>query len=85
MQEESAVSDLRLPREKVVGLKQTLRAVAEGRAREVYLACDADPRLIEPLKDACGTSVSLHMDMTMAQLGKAAGIAVGTAACALLG
>lgn len=79
------MSDLRLPREKVVGLKQTLRAVAEGRAREVYLACDADPRLIEPLKDACGTSVSLHMDMTMAQLGKAAGIAVGTAACALLG
>ena len=79
------MTDLRLTHEKVVGLKQTARAVAEGRAREVYLACDADPRLIEPLKNACGTSVSLHLDMTMAQLGKAAGISVGTAACALLG
>ena len=85
MQEGYTVADLRRTQGRVVGLKQTARAVAEGRAREVYLACDADPRLTEPLKNACGTGVSLHMEMTMAQLGKAAGIAVGTAACALLG
>lgn len=79
------MADLRLTHDKVVGLKQTARAVAEGRAREVYLACDADPRLIEPLKNACGAGVTLHLELTMAQLGKAAGVSVGAAACALLG
>jgi len=78
------VADLRLPKEIVVGLKQTSRAVAQGKAKEVYLACDADPRLTEPLRAACGEKIILHLDMTMAQLGKAAGIAVGTAACAQL-
>ena len=36
-------------KEKVVGLKQTRRAVTQGTARQVYLACDADPRVVEPL------------------------------------
>ena len=36
-------------KEKVVGLKQTRRAVTQGTARQVYLACDADPALTEPL------------------------------------
>ena len=29
-------------KEKVVGIKQTRRAVTQGTARQVYLACDAD-------------------------------------------
>ena len=29
--------------QKVVGVKQSLRALREGRARKVFLACDADP------------------------------------------
>lgn len=37
---------------KVVGLKQTRRALAQGAAAHVYLACDADPRLTDPLR-AC--------------------------------
>ena len=36
-------------KEKVVGLKQTRRAVSQGSAKRVYLACDAAPALTEPL------------------------------------
>lgn len=70
--------------EKVVGLKQVRRAVTEGRARIVFLACDADPRLTETLEALCKEhDVAAVWDYTMAQLGKACGIAVGTAAAAV--
>lgn len=70
-------------RKKVVGLKQTRRAIAEGRALQVYLACDADPKLTEPLAQLCtAAGVPAERGCTMAQLGKLCGIAVGTAACA---
>ena len=64
-------------KEKVSGLKQTRRAVAAGRAARVYLACDADPRLTEP-------GVETAEQYSMAQLGRACRIQVGTAAAALL-
>ena len=38
-------------KEKVVGLKQVRRALHQHTARRVYLACDADPRLIPPLRE----------------------------------
>ena len=53
--------------QKVVGVKQSLRALREGRARKVFLA-----------------SVPVERDFTMAQLGSAAGIAVGAAVVTLL-
>ena len=72
-------------KEKVVGLKQVRRAVASGKVRKVYLACDADPRLIRPLEGRCRErGVPVSGAHTMAQLGRACGIDVGTAAAALL-
>ena len=68
--EAKGVSESVIAKAKVVGVKQTRRALAQRRAARVYLGRDADPRLID--------------DMTMADLGKACGIAVGTAACAVL-
>ena len=68
----------------VVGLKQVRRAVTEGRVNLVFLACDADPRLTESLEELCSEhGVATVWDYTMAQLGKACGIAVGTAAAAV--
>lgn len=59
-------------KEKVSGLKQTRRAVAAGRAARVYLACDADPRLTEPLRALCEQSgVETAEQYSMAQLGRA--------------
>ena len=40
-------------REKVIGVKQSRRAIREGRARQVFLACDADPALTGPLLAQC--------------------------------
>lgn len=40
-------------KEKVVGLKQVRRAVTQGTARCVYLASDAEERLVEPLRALC--------------------------------
>ena len=72
-------------KEKVVGIKQTRRAVAKGTAAKVYLACDADPWLTEPLRALCAQmDVGVEEGHTMQELGRAAGITVGTAALALL-
>ena len=69
--------------QKVVGVKQSLRALREGRSRKVFLACDADPAVTVRVEDACA-SVPVERDFTMAQLGSAAGIAVGAAVVTLL-
>ena len=59
------------------------RARREGRARKVFLACDADPAVTGRVENACA-SVPVERDFTMAQLGSAAGIAVGAAVVTLL-
>ena len=72
-------------KDKVTGLKQTRRALSAGRAARVFLARDADPRLTEPVLELCRLgNIPVEQDFTMQQLGKAAGISVGTAAVALL-
>ena len=72
-------------KEKVVGLKQTKKAVAAGKTALVYLAKDADPKLTEPLHAMCRLAdIQVVNDRTMSELGKVCGIAVGTAACAVL-
>lgn len=70
---------------KVVGVKQVRRALAGGRAKRVYLAKDADPQLIRPLeRQASEQGVETAWAGSMKALGKACGIAVGTAAAALV-
>ena len=72
-------------KEKVVGIKQTKKAIAAGKAASVYLAKDADPKLTEPLRAMCQLAdIAVVSEYTLSELGKACGIAVGTAACALL-
>ncbi len=69
----------------VVGVKQTRRALADGRVDAVYLAQDADPALTDPLAaQAAELGVPVHRDLTMAQLGRACGIAVKAASAATL-
>ena len=72
-------------KEKVVGLKQVRRAVASGKVRKVFLACDADPRLTDPLRALCAEkAIPCDSSMTLRQLGTACGIAVPAAAVAVL-
>lgn len=69
----------------VVGAKQSAKAVRAGRAARVFLARDADPMLLAPVEALCrACGVPTECGETMAQLGVAAGIAVGAAVvCAL--
>ena len=63
-------------------------AVPQGRPRrtcQVYLACDADPALTEPVAEHCAQAgIPVETDYTMAQLGKACRITVGASVVAVL-
>ena len=68
---------------RVVGVKQTRRAIQEGRAARVYLAADADPLITDPLAALCQEKgVPVEGGKTLRELGRAVGIAVGAAAVA---
>lgn len=70
---------------KVVGAKQTRRALKDSRARRIYWAKDADPRVLQPLiQEAVRTRVPLEQVETMKDLGQACGIAVGAAIAAVV-
>jgi large subunit ribosomal protein L7A len=70
---------------RVVGVKQSRRAIQDGRAARVFLACDADPALTEPLRDACREhGIPVESDCTMAQLGQACRITVGASVAVVL-
>ncbi len=70
----------------VVGSKQTLKAVQGGHARLVYLARDAEERVIGPIRDLCrvrGIEV-VYVD-SMSELGRMCQIDVAAAAAAIVG
>ncbi len=72
-------------REKVIGAKQSRRAIRSGLAGEVFLASDADPHLTAPLLELCRqTHTPVTAGCSMRQLGQAAGIQVGAAVVTLL-
>ena len=70
---------------KVVGVKQTKRAINDGKAARVFLAEDADPRVTDPSAVLCGERSSpVERVAQMKELGSACGIAMGSAVAALL-
>lgn len=74
-----------IPGQKVIGTKQTLRAVKNGRAGVVYIAKDAEERVTSDIRRlAQENSVQIINVPTMKDLGKAFGIEVGAATAALL-
>lgn len=76
---------LRKNRSRVVGLKQTKKALEQDQASTVYLAEDADPYLKQEISNLCAAKkVQLKIIATKAELGKACGIDVGSATAALL-
>lgn len=70
---------------KVVGIKQLRRAMEAAQVKNAYIACDADPRLTEPLIFLCEQSgIPCDCTRTLRQLGTACGIDVGAAAVGIL-
>jgi len=78
---------LRATRQRAVGAKQTLRALHSGNAKVVYVAGDADQRVVRPVetlaRSESGTEVVIIESMS--RLGRLCGIEVGAACAAILG
>ncbi len=69
---------------KVVGAKQVKRALKAGRAARLFIAMDADPRLLQPLvQEAVNRQVPVSQVSSMKELGVSCGIAVGAAVAVL--
>lgn len=70
---------------RVVGVKQTRRALNDGRAVAVFLARDADPAITEPLAELAGNrGIAVNWTEHMKELGRACGISVGAAVAAVI-
>jgi large subunit ribosomal protein L7A len=68
-----------------IGMKQTMKAVELGNAVEVFVAQDADPRMVSRIVQLCSQKgIMLTQVDTMRALGKACGIEVGAAMAALV-
>ena len=69
----------------VIGVKQTLKAVENGKAKMVLVAKDADPHITNPIKKTCDENAVVFKEVeSMVELGKACGIHVGASAVAVL-
>lgn len=70
---------------KVIGIKQTSKALDQGIVKTLYLAKDADAHLIVKLKEMANDKEVeiVHVD-SMKELGKACGIDVSAASAAIL-
>ncbi len=70
---------------KVIGTKQVKKAINKGIAKKVFIALDAEPHIIEPIKELCRQNqVEVSMVENMDTLGNACGIEVGSATVALI-
>ncbi|MDD4802812.1 MAG: ribosomal L7Ae/L30e/S12e/Gadd45 family protein [Syntrophomonas sp.] len=70
---------------KVIGSKQVKKAIIKGLTKKVYLAMDAEPHIIGPLRELCRQhEVQVEDIEKMDELGNACGIEVGSAAVALI-
>ena len=76
---------LRSPANRVVGTKQVLRAIRDGRAAEVFLCKDADVFIYRQVQSLCEEKgVPLQLVDSMQELGKLCLVGVKTAAAAVL-
>lgn len=70
---------------KVVGVKQTAKALQKKNASTVFIAADAEERITGPIKAECEKQNVLCVTVeTMQVLGKACGIHAGASAAAIL-
>lgn len=70
---------------KVVGAKQTIKALDDHVVKAVYIAKDADNKVVQPVIDKCKRlNVELVYLNTKAELGRACGIDVGAAVASII-
>lgn len=76
---------LRTAKRRAVGVKQTLKAVQAGAAVIVYIASDAEDRVVRSLRQELASRACEVVEVeSMQLLGRMCGIDVGAAAAAIL-
>ncbi len=79
------IEDLKAAEKKVVGAKQTLKSIEKGEARAVFIADDAEEKVIAPLINLCKEKgIAWKYAGSMTELGRASEIKVGAAAVAIV-
>ena len=74
-----------LNKSRVIGVKQVLRALKLGTAELVYVASDADERVVSPVLELLKEkNIPFQNAESMEVLGKSCGIDVGAAVVAVL-
>ncbi len=80
-----SLDDLKTAGAKVVGVKQTAKALQKQTASGVFIAADAEDRITAPIKAECEKqNVDCLVVESMQVLGKACGIHAGASAAAIL-
>ena len=65
-------------KEKVIGIKQTQKAAEQNSLEVVFIACDAEEKVVGQVQQICEkNNIDICVTDTMKQLGKMAGIDVG--------
>lgn len=69
----------------IIGTKQTVRALKDGKVQELVVAADADPKVTtKMIRQAQELSIPILYVDSMKKLGRACGIEVGAAAVAII-
>ncbi len=80
-----ALEALRKAKRRTVGTKQTIKALEKDMAQVVFVARDADERVVRDIMRLCSErAVAVEYVESMRALGKACGIDVGAASAAVL-
>lgn len=75
----------RLPKNRVVGIKQTLKALKNNEVSKLYVAKNAEKKVIAPIVSLANENcIEIEYIDTMRELGKLCGIDVGAASVAML-
>ncbi|MFY9113721.1 MAG: ribosomal L7Ae/L30e/S12e/Gadd45 family protein [Dethiobacteria bacterium] len=80
-----SIEDLKAAHKKVVGAKQTLKCIEKGEAKAVFIAEDAEERVVAPLINLCKEKeIAWGYAGSMIELGRACEIKVGAAAVVII-
>ncbi len=79
------MDELKSSKKRIIGLKQTKKAINENRANKVYIAKDADDYIKNTIIKACDDKdLTIIYVATMKELGEACGIEVKASTASLL-
>ena len=79
------MQELKASHKKIVGLKQTVKAVRNGTAKRVYVAEDADDFIKQSVLDACSDkNLQIIYVNSMKELGDACGIDICASTAAIV-